>query len=60
MKKYIQPEIKYVMIDTDDVMENGLDIVSVNDEYNEEEQLVGKGMFQDEEMKIEHTSVWDK
>ena len=48
------------MIDTDDVMENGLDIVSVNDEYNEEEQLVGKGMFQDEEMKIEHTSVWDK
>lgn len=61
MKNYIKPEAKFVVIDTDEVMDTGLDVVSVNDEDGADEQLAGKGMFEkSDEIVVNHTSVWDK
>ena len=61
MKNYIKPEAKFVVIDTDEVMDTGLDVISVNDEDGADEQLVGKAMFENtDEIVVNHTSVWDK
>lgn len=61
MKNYIKPEAKFVVIDTDDVMDPGLDTISVNDEEGQEEQLAGKGMFEkSDEIVVNHVNVWDK
>ena len=61
MKNYIKPEAKFVVIDTDEVMDTGLDVISVNDEDGADEQLVGKGMFENTDgIVVNHTSVWDK
>lgn len=60
MKNYIKPETKFVVLDAEDIMEPALEYVSVNDENGDDQQLSGKGMFQNDEMKIQHTSVWDK
>lgn len=61
MKNYIKPEAKFVVIDTDDVMDPGLEVISENDEVSEDEQLAGKGMFENsDEIVVSHVSVWDK
>ena len=61
MKNYIKPEAKFVVIDTDDVMDPGLEVISENDEVSEDEQLAGKGMFENsDEIVVNHVSVWDK